>query len=218
MIAYVTYKRVSTNEQGKSGLGLQAQDRDIQLFLEQFSDKPYKILKEYVEVESGKAKRPIFEEALITAKRHKAILLVANLDRLSRKVSEIATLMEDKTIEFKVASIPNADNFQLHIYAALAQKEREFISQRTKAALLQAKARGTKLGGLRDKTMLRNKAIQKEANEFAYKLEPIVTPLREQGKSLREIAHALNKANINTPRGANWAAPQVKRLLERLVS
>ena len=218
MIAYVTYKRVSTNEQGNSGLGLQAQDRDIQLFLEQFSDKPYEILKEHVEVESGNAKRPIFEEALATAKKHKAILLVANLDRLSRKVSEIATLMEDKNIEFKVASIPNADNFQLHIYAALAQKEREFISQRTKAALQQAKARGTKLGGLRDKTMQRNKAIQKEANEFAYKLEPIVAPLREQGKSLREIAHALNKANISTPRGANWAAPQVKRLLERLAS
>jgi DNA invertase Pin-like site-specific DNA recombinase len=158
----------------------------------------------------------LLKEAIALAKKHKAVLLVAKLDRLSRKVSYISKIMEDTKLELMVACMPSADKFQLHIYAALAEKERDFISQRTKAALAEAKARGQKLGGLRDKTMKRNKVLIAQANERAAKLEPIVTPMMERGDSLRVIASALNDAGITTVRGGTWKASQVKRLLERV--
>jgi DNA invertase Pin-like site-specific DNA recombinase len=119
-------------------------------------------------------------------------LLVAKLDRLSRKVSFIATLMEDRRVSLRVAAMPSADKFQLHIYAALAEQEREFISIRTKAALAEAKVRGVKLGGLRDETGKRNAAVQANAKKRAEKVAGIVVPLRNQGASLRDIAAALD--------------------------
>lgn len=212
MIRYVTYKRVSTKEQGKSGLGLEAQERDIRLFLSSFSEEPWEVIGAFLEVQSGvDDDRPELAKAIALAKKQKGILLVAKLDRLSRDVEFIAGLM--KRVDFKVAQMPSADSFQLHIYAALAEKERAFISQRTKAALAQS----TKtLGGLRDPTMKRNAAVKAQAHERAGKLRGIVQPLREQGGSLRDIAQALNSAGIATPRGGEWQAVQVKRLLERL--
>jgi DNA invertase Pin-like site-specific DNA recombinase len=212
MIRYVTYKRVSTKEQGRSGLGLEAQERDIRLFLSNFSDEPWDVVGEFVEVQSGADDdRPELAQAIALAKKQKAILLVAKLDRLSRDVEFIAGLM--KRVDFKVAQMPSADTFQLHIYAALAEKERAFISQRTKAALAQS---SKKLGGLRDATMKRNAVLKEQADQRAGKLAGIVLPLRERGSSLREIATALNAAGLATPRGGEWQAVQVKRLLERL--
>jgi DNA invertase Pin-like site-specific DNA recombinase len=212
MIRYVTYKRVSTKEQGRSGLGLEAQERDIRLFLSNFSDEPWEVVGEFVEVQSGADDdRPELAQAIALAKKQKAILLVAKLDRLSRDVEFIAGLM--KRVDFKVAQMPSADTFQLHIYAALAEKERAFISQRTKAALAQSKK---KLGGLRDATMKRNAVLKEQADTRAGSLAGIVQPLRERGSSLREIAAALNTAGLSTPRGGVWQAVQVKRLLERL--
>ena len=217
MIKYVTYRRVSTKEQGKSGLGLDAQERDIRLFLDNYSGQPWEIIKEITEVESGtNGDHPLLKEATALAKKEKAVLLVAKLDRLSRSVSFIAQMMEDKKLSFRVASMPHADKFQLHIYAALAEQERDFISKRTIAALAEAKAKGVKLGGLRDKTMKRNTVLKAQAQARAEKLEGIVVPMREQGKNLRDIARALNDNGIGTPRGGEWHPTSVKRLLARL--
>ncbi len=217
MQRYVIYKRVSTADQGRSGLGLAAQDRDIGLYLETYSPEPFEVIEEYLDIQSGKDDdRPELAKAIDNAKRDKATLLVAKLDRLSRKVSFIAQLMDDPKLALRVASMPYADKFQLHIYAALAEQERDFISQRTKAALRQAKERGVKLGGLRDATMQRNKVIQTQANKRADKLESVVVPMRQQGASLRDIAAALSKAGVQTARGGQWQASQVKRVLERL--
>mgnify|MGYP006160749753 CR=1 FL=1 len=216
MVQYVTYKRVSTKEQGKSGLGLDAQERDISIFLESYSTSPWEIIGSFVEVQSGtEDDRPELAKAVALAKKEKALLLVAKLDRLSRKVSFIASMMDDKALNLTVASMPNADKFQLHIYAALAEQERDFISQRTKAALKEAKAKGVKLGGLRDKTMKRNKVLKEQAKARAMKLEGIVLPMKERGDSLRQIAVALTEAGITTSRGApQWQAVQVKRVMD----
>lgn len=217
MRRYVVYKRVSTDEQGRSGLGLDAQARDISIFLETFSETPWEVLGEFTDVLSGTTSdRPELARAIDLAKREKATLLVAKLDRLSRKVAFIAALMDDPKLDLRVASMPYADKFQLHIYAALAEQEREFISRRTKAALAEAKARGQKLGGMRDATMRRNAAVKANAEARAQKVAGIVVPLRDAGRSLREIAGELNRAGIETARGGQWQPSQVKRVLDRL--
>lgn len=219
MQRYVTYRRVSTKDQGSSGLGLAAQDRDIGLYLQSYSEEPYEIIEEFTEIQSGMdTERPKLKEAIALAKKNNAELLVAKLDRLSRKVSFIATIMDDKKLKIRIASMPHADNFQLHIYAALAEQEREFISIRTKAALAEAKANGKILGGLRDKTGERNKAVQANAKLRAEKVAGIVLPLKEQGKTLREIAGVLNTSGVETARGGKWQASQVQRVLKRLAS
>ena len=217
MKQYVTYRRVSTEDQGRSGLGLAAQDRDLRLFLEGYSEEPWEVLGEYTDVLSGAdSGRPELNKALDHARRTGAELLVAKLDRLSRKVSFIAGLMDDPKLNLRVAAMPYADKFQLHVYAALAEQEREFISQRTKAALGEAKARGVKLGGLRDKTQRRNEAVKANAADRARKVAGIVKPLRDQGATLREIAEALNGSGVPTARGGQWQASQVQRVLKRL--
>lgn len=217
MKRYVIYRRVSTDGQGKSGLGLEAQDRDIRLFLEGYSDQPFEVVAEFTEVASGSDdRRPELTKALDMARKNGAELLVAKLDRLSRKVSFIASLLDDRKVQLRVAAMPQADKFQLHIYAALAEQEREFISIRTKAALKEAKARGVKLGGARDKTMKRNQEVQRKAAERAQNVAGLIQPLREAGKSLREIAAELNRAGVRTARGGEWQASQVKRTIERL--
>lgn len=219
MQRYVTYYRVSTKEQGRSGLGLEAQERDVRLFLEGFSEVPWEVIGSFTDVESGTDNdRPELAKALALVRKTGAELLVAKLDRLSRRVSFIATLMDDPKVKLRVASMPRADKFQLHIYAALAEQEREFISARTKAALAQAKARGVKLGGLRDKTAARNVAVQELAKGNAERIAGIVQPLRDQGASLRAISEALNDSGVPTSRGGSWSAAQVQRVLARLAT
>jgi DNA invertase Pin-like site-specific DNA recombinase len=217
MRKYVTYMRVSTAEQGKSGLGLEAQKRDISIFLDTYSEVPFEVIGEFTDVLSGTDDdRPELTKAIGLAKKTGADLLVAKLDRLSRRVSFIAKLMEDPKLSFRVAQMPHADKFQLHVYAALAEQERDFISKRTKAALAEAKARGQKLGGLRDKTMKRNNAVKANANARAEKIAGIVVPLREAGRTLREIASHLDRAGVATARGGRWNASQVQRVLQRV--
>ncbi len=219
MVKYVTYTRVSTKEQGRSGLGLEAQERDIHLYLDNYSDEPWEVIGSFRDVQSGtEDDRPELANAIALAKRERAVLLVAKLDRLSRRVSFVASLMEDKRLEFRVATMPHADKFQLHIYAALAEQEREFISTRTKAALAEAKAKGKKLGGLRDKTGRRNAASKAQANIRANKLAGVVRPMQESGATLTAIAEALNEANFSTPRGGSWHPTSVKRLIDRLAA
>jgi len=216
---FVIYRRVSTEEQGRSGLGLEAQSRDVDLYLANYAETPFEVLGEFLDVTSGRDNdRPELNKALDLCRRTGAELLVAKLDRLSRRVSFIAALMDDPKVKLRVASMPNADKFQLHIYAALAEQERDFISLRTKAALAEAKARGQKLGGLRDATGKRNEAIQRDARSFAERVRPIVQPMRASGATLAQIAEALGGAGIATPRGGAWTATQVKRVLDRLES
>jgi DNA invertase Pin-like site-specific DNA recombinase len=131
-------------------------------------------------------------------------------------VSFIATLMEDPEVTFRVASIPMASKIELHLYAMLAEQERDFISLRTKAAPVEAKERGVKLGGLRPKTEKRNEAIQAGADASAQKVAALLVPMKVAGKTLREIASALNASGITTSRGNQWSASQVMRTLERL--
>jgi len=217
MKQYVIYKRVSTADQGRSGLGLEAQQRDVDLFLANYSDVPFEIIGEFVDVQSGKDDdRPELTKAIALAKKTGAELLVAKLDRLSRRVSFIAALMEEKKLTLRVASMPTADSFQLHIYAALAEQERNFISLRTKAALAEAKAKGRKLGGMRDKTMKRNEVVKANANRRAENIAGIILPLRDAGKTLREIAAELDRAGVQTARGGSWSATQVQRALVRV--
>jgi DNA invertase Pin-like site-specific DNA recombinase len=216
MRKYILYTRVSTQEQSRSGLGLEAQRRDIDIFLKTFSEIPWKIVGEFCDVQSGKNDdRPELAKALDLAKRTGAFLLVSKLDRLSRDVEFIARTM--KRVNIKVATMPNADPFQMHLFAALAEKERKFIGERTKAALAAAKARGVKLGGYREGSLdKRIAALKQAADDDARRVQGIVEPLRNAGKSLRQIAAELTKQGIRTPRGGAWTAKSVSLVLERL--
>jgi DNA invertase Pin-like site-specific DNA recombinase len=218
---YVTYVRVSTAEQGKSGLGLEAQTRDIRLFLENYSEVPWEIVGEFKDIGSGADNgRPELEKAIAMAKKRKAELLVARLDRLSRRLSYVATLMEDSRLSLRVAAMPGADKTMLHVYALVAEMERDFISVRTKAALAAAKARGKKLGGLRDDGANLAKANEvrlAQANEHAAKIAKIALPLCDAGKSLAEIAATLTEQGIPAPQGGEWSKMAVKRMLDRVM-
>lgn len=217
MRQYVIYTRVSTEDQGKSGLGLEAQERDIAIFLANFSDVPYEVIGRFRDVQSGKADdRPELAKALAMVRETGAELLVAKLDRLSRKVSFIAALMDDPKVKLRVAQMPYADKFQLHIYAALAEQERTFISERTRAALRAAKERGVKLGGARDATMARNAAVKAKADAEAQRVMKVIAPLRSAGQSINVIADTLNDMGVPTSRGGRWTAKQVSRVLQRV--
>lgn len=213
---YVIYRRVSTRQQGESGLGLEAQDRDIELYFRHYGEGGHEVIGEFVDVESGKAgvDRPQFKKAVELAQKEKARLLVAKLDRVSRDVETIAGLI--KRVELKVACMPHADNFQLHLFAALAEQEREFISQRTKAALAAAKARGVVLGGLRGTTAARNEAKAEKAQTLAEKLRGLIAPMVAAGQSTRQIAAVLNDSGCRTATGAEYRSAQVSRLIARL--
>ena len=196
---------------------MDAQERDIQLFLCNYAETPYEVLGEFVEVHSGNDnERPELLAAIGLAKKENAILVVAKLDRLSRKVSFIATLMEEKGLTFKVAQMPYADAFQLHIYAALAEQERQFISQRTKAALAAAKARGQRFGN--PKIVELNKTRKYQAKAFASEVAPIILPLRNRGFTYQQIANTLNEMNLKTVKGCQYQPSQVKRILDRVAT
>jgi len=211
MKQFIIYTRVSTKRQGDSGLGLEAQERDINLYLENYAEEPYEVIGTFCDIESGtKSDRPQLQEAINLAKQTGATLLTAKLDRLSRSVAFIATLMEDKKLDFTVATMPHADKFQLHIYAALAQQEREFISTRTKAALAEAKARGVKLGGNRPNNQARHKAVRAMADKNALRVSKFIKDHREAGKSYQYIAEQMNTLSIPTANSGRWYAATVR--------
>lgn len=206
----IAYIRVSTGKQGKSGLGLEAQQATVQRFAAQ---EGFEIVQTFTEVQSGKDDdqgRPQLSAALDAARKAKAPVVVAKLDRLSRDVHFISGLMKHK-VAFIVADLgADTDPFMLHLYAALAEKERRMISQRTKEALASAKARGRQLGGLRDY----GREAKRAAVERAKALEPLFEELA--GKSAREIARILNNRNVPTPTGKPWSAMTVIRARDRL--
>ena len=183
----------------------------------QLRRNPYCVIERFVEVHSGKDnERPLLNAAIALAKREKAVLVVSKLDRLSRRVSFIASLMEDRALDFKVAQMPHADKFQLHIYACLAEQERDFISQRTKAALQAAKERGTRLGAPKQHLDALVKARQDKARREAQQFAGVILPLRKQGATLRNICEALNASGMKTSRGSSFHPSLVSRMLTSL--
>jgi DNA invertase Pin-like site-specific DNA recombinase len=208
----VAYTRVSTREQGHSGLGLEAQRLALAHFAEA---EGFCFAETFSEVETGKGadaldRRPQLNAALTAARKLKAPIIVAKLDRLSRDVHFISGLMTHRT-PFIVAELgADADPFMLHLYAALAEKERRLISQRTKDALAVRKAQGVKLGGLNAKGV----ANREEANARAEALRPIFAELA--GKAANAIAAELNKCGVPTPTGSPWSAKTVIRVQRRL--
>lgn len=211
MARYVAYFRVSTEKQGKSGLGLAAQHSLIERFLSDDDE----VIAEYVEIQSGKNdERVELWKAINHAKRNDAKLLIAKLDRFSRKVSFIASIME-QGIGLVVAEMPNATDFQLHIFAALAQEERRLISERTRNALAEAKKRGVPLGKNGRELAERNR---KAANDHAESLRSVIIPMVEQGLSLCEISRRLNDSDIHTVRGCRFLPEQVRLIIRRLKS
>ena len=213
MIKYVVYYRVSTKKQGESGLGLEAQERDVRLFLDSYSGKPYEVIQTVTDVMSGKGHltdRPELKKAVELAEKENAVLLVAKLDRLSRDVELIAHLI--KRVDLKVACMPAADKFQLHLYAALAEQERDFISARTKAALKEAKARGVKLGGLRDGTAERNAGATMAAKTNAEQFRAEFDEMKRNGYNMSRMVESLNRRGIKTAKGGDWQVTQVKRI------
>ena len=217
MKQYVVYYRVSTQKQGKSGLGLAAQKQMVGNFLANNSGKK---ISEYTEVESGsgKKRRPILNMAIAEVKKdtENRSLLVAKLDRLARDVFFIASLEKSK-VSFKCVDMPEADNFTIHIFSAMAQKERELISERTKAAMRQAKKKGRKFGTDNQKTRkglvnfhreLKEKPpmerlYTKIAFERAVKLRPSIEPLIKAGMNKTQIASYLTANGAKTVYGKN---------------
>jgi DNA invertase Pin-like site-specific DNA recombinase len=220
MADYVAYYRVSTKRQGKSGLGLEAQQKAVADLIE-FNDN--KLIAEYREEESGKRNdRPELTKALNRCQATGATLIVAKLDRLSRNAAFLMTL-RDSGVKFVAADMPDANTLTVGILAVVAQAEREAISQRTKDALAAAKARGVKLGGRRRTAAdIRHyqqrgvRAAQKKADERVAVIADELIPLRDQGLSLNAIAKALNDRRIQTSRGCEWTPTAVKRALARL--
>ena len=216
---YVLYFRVSTQKQGRSGLGLDAQKRDIDLYLENYSEQPYEILGTFKDIQSGADNdRPELKKAIELAKRTKSILLVQKICRLSRRVSFIASLIEDKELDFKVAQMPFADKFQLHIYSALNEQEKDFISSRTKSALKSWRERNPdkKLGAPVHHIKALAKARRAKALKEAKRIEGLIVPLKQQGKSLRVICDVLNNSGITTSKGRSFYPSKVSRTLSLL--
>lgn len=222
--AVIGYLRVSTKGQGESGLGIEAQRAAVEAYARQNGAT---LVACYVEVESGKlADRPELAKALAHARRSKATLVVAKLDRLARNVAFLSALMESK-VPFVAADNPHANRLTVHILAAVAEAEALAISQRTKAALAAYKARGGKLGAelpqcrnlteaARLKGTERAAAAKARAADEAYAdLQPILTELRAGGMTLQAIADKLNADGHTTRRGAAWNPVQVARVLER---
>jgi DNA invertase Pin-like site-specific DNA recombinase len=217
MSRYVCYFRVSTARQGHSGLGLEAQQAAVLRFL------PAEAIRvaDYVEVESGrKSARPQLLAAIAQAQRKDAVLLVAKLDRLARSVAFLATLMESR-VRFQAVDLPAADEFTLHILAAVAQKEASTISSRTRDALAAKKARGFTLGtpaNLTDEAKLKGLAARQanaQTNVNNRQAAQLAALLRANGANLRAIAEQLNRSGYTTRRGKPFHPMGVQRLLAK---
>ena len=208
---YVGYYRVSTQRQGKSGLGLVSQQSAVRDFAESKGD----LIEEFTEVVSGKSnKHDVLDEAIKLAKKKKATLLVKKLDRFSRRVSFISRLLE-RGVDLEVVDMPNATTFQIHIYAALAEEERRLISERTKAALKVAKENGVELGKNGKILAITN---HKDAVGFAKKTLEVVKTAYRMGSGYSAIARELNNLGIESYRGKKFYAATVRNMVHYLQS
>jgi DNA invertase Pin-like site-specific DNA recombinase len=217
----ISYCRVSTKSQGRSGLGLEAQQEALARFA---AAEDFDIAREFIEIESGKSadtldRRPQLAAALAEARRRRCPVAVAKLDRLSRDVHFISGLMAER-VQFIVAELGvDVDPFILHLFAALAEKERAMIATRTREALARAKARGVRLGGpkLAQARKVAVGAIETNADRHAANVLPIIHEIQAAGAtSLRAIADALNARGVPTARGGRWQAQTVANILARV--
>jgi len=214
----VAYYRVSTQAQGRSGLGLEAQRKAVQDYLANGS----RLIAEHVEVESGKHdERPELGKALAACRVHGATLVVARIDRLSRNAAFLLTL-RDAGVDFVAVDLPDANRMTVGIMAVVAEYEREAISARTKAALDAARRRGVQLGNPAHLnhsarclgTIASARVRRARAAQRATDLAPTIAELRQSGaSSLRALAHGLTERGIPAARGGVWTAAQVRRLL-----
>lgn len=220
MNTYIAYYRVSTQKQGNSGLGLEAQKTMVKHYLKD-SDI---LLAEFEEVESGKNdNRPQLQKAIEKCKNEGAVLLIAKLDRLSRNAGFIF-LLKDSQVNFKCCDMPEANSLTIGIMAVLAQEERELISKRTIAALEELRSKGKKLGSPQNLTReaqkqgaeaMRQKALNNENNR---KATALIVSLRETRKSYAKIAQQLNDNGFKTSRGYTFSASQVMVLYDRYLN
>ena len=208
--SFVAYYRVSTDKQGRSGLGLDAQRQVVAAFVAHRGE----IICEFTEVESTRNQRPQLQEALDLCRKKKATLLIARLDRLARNVAFISNLM-DSRVDFVAVDMPEANRLTIHILAAVAENEREMISKRTKAALQVAKMRGTRLGNPNPLPASQDgiKALKAKTAEYHATVSPVIRELRQQGMSLSRIAAELTRRHIPTARGGLWYPATVKNIL-----
>ncbi len=219
----VSYLRVSTQKQGRSGLGIEAQREAVRRFADA---NDFQIVAEYVETETGKGsdaldRRPKLKAALDHAKRVGSPVLVAKLDRLSRDVHFVSGLMSNR-VPFVVADLgPDADPFMLHLYAALAEKERDLISQRTRLALAAKRHQGVKLGNpkIEDAQELAVAALKAQADDRARNIADQIARVRSAGATtLQGIADALNNLGVATARDGKWHPSTVRNVLTRLAA
>lgn len=201
---YVAYYRVSTTKQGQSGLGLEAQRSAVQAFTQSET-----VIAEFTEIETGKRDdRPQLNAALQFAAKHSATLVIAKLDRLSRDVHFISGLLK-RNVPIKACDMPYADNFQFHIMAAVAEKEREMIGERTRAAIAAKRARGQAWGT--------NAARVGVADAFAQSIRADIQSLIDSGSvGPAAVARGLNERGIRTSEGGLWGAGQVARVMRRV--
>lgn len=228
MSQIIAYYRVSTKKQGTSGLGLEAQRAAVESYAR---GEGAKIAAEFTEVESGKlADRPVLAKALAQARRSRAKLVIAKLDRLARNVAFLSTLMES-SVEFVACDNPNANRLTIHILAAVAENEARMISERTKVALGAARARGVALGSSRpghwdgrEAARVRGAKLGNErsaqvrhrmAMEAVGDLLPEIRERRGAGESFASIADGLNQAGQRTSRDSKWTPMAVKRVIDR---
>lgn len=225
MCRVIAYYRVSTDGQGKSGLGLEAQRQAVRSLCD---GRGWEVIAEFTEVESGKRDdRPELTAAIHRAKVTGGVLVVAKLDRLSRSVTFLSAL-QDSGASFIAADMPEANELTVHIMAAVARQERKAIGERTKVALQAAKARGVRLGNPNGAAALRRagkgntdslRAMQGRADQFATDLTPVLQDIADSGTtSLAGIAKELNERHIQTARGGKWYASTVRDLKARLGS
>jgi len=208
---FVAYYRVSTQKQGASGLGLEAQRQAVTSYL---NGNGFELMGEFTEVESGRRKaRPELAKALAACKKHKAVLVIAKLDRLARNVHFVTGLMESG-VDFRCTDMPEANKTMLQLWAVMAEWEREQISRRTAAALAAAKARGVELGKHAKVLAPQNAA---KADTFARSLAGRVHELKARGiGTVRALTDELNRQAVPTMRGERWHVSTTHRLLKRL--
>jgi DNA invertase Pin-like site-specific DNA recombinase len=213
---FIAYFRVSTNYQGLNGLGMSAQKATVENYVRGCKGE---LVGQFAEVESGKAKeRPELDKAIALCRKTKSKLLIARLDRLARNAS-FTLALRDSGVDFIACDMPEADRFTIGLFALLAEKERDDISSRTKAALAAAKRRGVKLGNPKI-AAIQPKAIaakQEHARAFAAKLKPVIEKAQRHGvTTLQELADALNARGYKTPNGKAFFPQSVKNLLALL--
>jgi len=217
---FVAYYRVSTAQQGRSGLGLDAQRAAVTNFT---SHGEWQLLAEFTETESGKGsnaleRRPQLREAMTMAKKHGATVVIAKLDRLARNVHFISGLIEQR-VDFVAADMPNASKEMINIHAVMSEWERDQISRRTKLALAEAKKNGRALGIKgRENLHASNLKRSADADNFAKRMKMVVTDMQAAGRSQRQMVVALNSMGVRTSSGGTWSLTQVQRLISRIQS